>query len=79
MICPAPCRKKIINEFFLCPTFLVPPRKLQELIYNFFLVLQAVVDIMKILPVNQYASLVEWINMYSKNDKVLIRDLYATD
>lgn len=42
-------------------------------------VLQAVVDIMKILPVNQYASLVEWINMYSKNDKVLVRDLYATD
>ena len=33
-------------------------------------VLQAVVDIMKTLPVSQYASLMEWINKCSKNDMV---------
>nr|XP_058971616.1 condensin-2 complex subunit D3-L-like [Pocillopora verrucosa] len=41
-------------------------------------VAKAVVDIMKILPVNQYASLVEWINMYSKNDKISYR-IFALD
>lgn len=33
-------------------------------------VLQAVVDILKTLPVSVYASLIEWIKKYSKNAKV---------
>ncbi|XP_027044721.1 condensin-2 complex subunit D3-like [Pocillopora damicornis] len=41
-------------------------------------VAKAVVDIMKILPVNQYASLIEWIDMYSKNDKISYR-IFALD
>jgi len=39
-------------------------------------VLQAVVDIMKSLPVSLYASLTEWINKYSKNAKVCQIQIY---
>lgn len=33
--------------------------------------MQAVFDIVRTLPVRLYASLMEWINKYSKNAKVL--------
>ncbi|KAM7435860.1 Condensin-2 complex subunit D3 [Porites harrisoni] len=42
------------------------------------IVAKAVVDIMKTLPVNVYASLTEWINKYSKNAKISYR-IFALD
>lgn len=43
----------------------------QSSLMDVMFILQAVFDIVRTLPVRLFASLIEWINKYSKNAKVL--------